>query len=91
MNKLNQLVRLALDIRADHQRCKELSEALRQETSWINQTGTAHQLDSRLDQWRKNLADYWRLSAEYGRVCPEEEVFTIHNLDKMVADYNQAR
>lgn len=90
-NKLNQLVKLALSIRADHQRCQELSEAMRQETSWINQTGTAHRLNNLLELWRKNLADYWRLSAEYGRVCPEEEVFTIYNLDKLVTDYSQAR
>ena len=88
---LNQLVKLALEIRALHKRCQELSEFMRRETSWINQTGTAHQLRNYHEQWLAKLYAYWRLSAEYAPKCPEEEVWTIVYLDKLVEEYDQAR
>lgn len=88
---LKHLVDTALAVRVYHTRCQELSEALRQEASWINQEAIAHQLGNCLEQWRKSLNEYWRLSAECERSCPDEEVFTIHNLDEMVSNYNQAR
>lgn len=90
-SNLNQLVKLALEIKALHKRCQELSDFMRRETSWINQLGTAHQLHNFHEQWLEKLATYRRLSTEYAPKCPEEEVWTIVYLDELVNEHDQAR
>lgn len=84
------LVQTALALRSEHMRCRELAEALRQETSWINQEATAHQLQTHLNIWRDLLGEYDRLSNNYAYDSPDE-VYILHNLNKMVDDYRHAR
>lgn len=87
---LEQIVRTALTVRHEHIRCQELAEFLRHEASWINMETTAYQLRNHLNNWRTALAEYDRLSKEYEFDTPDE-VFTLHNLNKMVDDYRHAR
>lgn len=88
--ELKQLMDMALIIRAEHNRCRELAEALRHETSWINMEAIGHQLQTHLESWRETLGAYERLSAEYEYALPDE-VYILHNLNKMVDDYRHAR
>lgn len=91
MNELNQLAKLALEIRLLHQRCQELSEFLRQETSWLNQLGTAHQLKDLHERWLGKLDAYRQFSSEYSPKCSEEELWTIVYLNKLVDDHSKAK
>lgn len=87
---MNALIKTALAVRSEHIRCQELAEALRQETSWINMEALGQQLQTHLNIWRDLLAEYDRLSNDYAYDLPDE-VYILHNLNKMVDDYRHAR
>ena len=83
---MNNLVQIALAVRAEHTKCQELAKDLRREYSWATMAAIGHQLQTHLESWRELLSTYDRLSKEYEYALPDE-VSTHHALNKLVDDY----